>query len=206
MHQSDKTGDRGNGRNPLISPEGAGLDIIAVAAHDDDGDFLLRELVRTRARVRRVWPLPNRLPEEVDVIVCDLVPGLLQVIPWLPGEPKAALVGIMPTVGPPDLLLLRNCTPDAVLHRPFTAQAILTSLALARDHFLYQKRLRTRIEKLDETLRGFRSVEQAKTILMHTRRMDEDAAYRFIRTQAMNRRVSISAVAAAIIDSNEVLG
>jgi AmiR/NasT family two-component response regulator len=41
---------------------------------------------------------------------------------------------------------------------------------------------------------------------MQTRRLDEDEAYRFIRRQAMNRRVSITAVAAAIVDSKDLLG
>ena len=41
---------------------------------------------------------------------------------------------------------------------------------------------------------------------MTTRRLQEDEAYGFIRRQAMDRRVSASAVAAAIVDSFELLG
>ncbi|HWV97272.1 MAG TPA: ANTAR domain-containing protein [Xanthobacteraceae bacterium] len=51
-----------------------------------------------------------------------------------------------------------------------------------------------------------RTVERAKVILMTTRRMAETEAYGFIRRQAMDRRVSTSAVAAAIVDSFELLG
>ncbi len=40
---------------------------------------------------------------------------------------------------------------------------------------------------------------------MSTRSIGEDEAYRFIRRQAMDRRVSISVVAAAIVDSHEIL-
>jgi AmiR/NasT family two-component response regulator len=83
---------------------------------------------------------------------------------------------------------------------------VLTSLALARAQFLYERRLRTRIDKLDETLRAFRCVERAKSILMQTRQIDEDEAYHFMRRQAMKRRISISAVAAAVVDSYDVLG
>jgi AmiR/NasT family two-component response regulator len=102
--------------------------------------------------------------------------------------------------------MLRNCAPDAVLHRPLTTHAVLSSLILARAHFTYNQRLRSRIEKLDETLRSIRSVERAKSILMAKRQMREDEAYQFMRRQAMTRRVPISAVAAAIVDSEEVLG
>lgn len=182
------------------------LDIVVASRRDEGGDLLVRELQRTRARVRHVWPVPDHLPEDTDVIFVDLAPGLANRIAWLPGEPKAALVLTIPAVPPPDLELLRNCAPDAVLHRPFTTHAVLTSLMLARTHFAYQQRLRGRIEKLDETLRAIRSVERAKTILMAKENMREDEAYHFMRRQAMTRRVSLSAVAAAIVDSHEVLG
>jgi AmiR/NasT family two-component response regulator len=182
------------------------LEIVVVVRRDDEGDALARELLRTRSRVRRLWPMPTRLPEDADIIFCELVPELPQCLPWVPGEPLAALVAVTPAIQAPDLKLLRNCAPHAVLHRPFTPSAVVTSLALARAQFLYERRLRTRIDKLDETLRAFRSVERAKTILMQTRKLDEEEAYHFIRRQAMNRRISISAVAAAIVDSHDVLG
>src|SRR5436189_255263 len=68
------------------------------------------------------------------------------------------------------------------------------------------QRLRGRIERLDENLRSMRTVERAKAILMETRRMPENEAYAFIRRQAMDRRVSASSVAGAIVDSFELLG
>lgn len=184
----------------------ASLEIIAALRRDEEGDALARELARSRGRVRRLWPLPPRLPEDADILFCELVPELPHCLPWVPGQPSAALVAVTSAVQTPDLKLLRNCAPHAVLHRPFTTATVLTSLALARAQFLYERRLRSRIDKLDETLRAFRSVERAKTILMQTKKLDEEEAYHFMRRQAMNRRVSISAVAAAIVDSHDVLG
>jgi AmiR/NasT family two-component response regulator len=184
----------------------SGLEIVVAVGPDEEGETLVRELQRTRGRVRHLWPLPSRLPEDADVIVSELVPELPHRLPWVPGQPTAALLAMMAALQAPDLRLLRNCAPHAVLHRPFTANTVLTGLAVARAQFLYERRLRSRIDKLDETLRAFRSVERAKTILMQTRRLDEDEAYRFIRRQAMNRRVSITAVAAAIVDSKDLLG
>ena len=184
----------------------ASLEIIAALRRDEEGDALARELARSRGRVRRLWPLPPRLPEDADILFCELVPELPHCLPWVPGQPSAALVAVTSAVQTPDLKLLRNCAPHAVLHRPFTTATVLTSLALARAQFLYERRLRSRIDKLDETLRAFRSVERAKTILMQTKKLDEEEAYHFMRRQAMNCRVSISAVAAAIVDSHDVLG
>jgi AmiR/NasT family two-component response regulator len=189
-----------------LPTEIASLEIVAAIRRDDENEVLIRELLRTRSTIRRLWPLPPRLPEDADVIFCELQSDLPQALPWVPGQPTAALVAILPPAQAPDLTLLRNCAPHAVLHHPFSANTVLASLMLARSQFLYERRLRTRIDKLDETLRAFRSVERAKAILMQTRKLGEDEAYHFIRRQAMNRRVSINAVASAIIDSQEVLG
>lgn len=204
MIGSGRTDDVANDGHPG-SRDISALEIVAAVQHDE-GDALVRELQRSRSRVRRIWPLPARLPDDVDVIFCELVPELPLCLPWVPGQPAAALVAIMAAVQAPDLKLLRNCAPHAVLHRPFTGHMVLTSLALARAQFLYERRLRTRIDKLDDTLRAFRSVERAKSILMQTRQIDEDEAYHFMRRQAMKRRISISAVAVAIVDSYDVLG
>lgn len=189
-----------------LPAEASGLDVVVATARDAPGEALIRELQRTRARVRHVWP-PDPLPGDTDVLFCDLVPGLPARLPWLPGEPKAALVALMPLAeAAPDLELLRKAAPEAVLHRPFSAPAILAALVLARSRFGYERRLRGRIERLDLTLRSMHSVERAKAILMGARKMQEEDAYRFMRSQAMERRVSIGAVAAAIVDAHELIG
>lgn len=162
------------------------LDIIVAVPPDQHGDLLARELSRTRSSVRRIWPLPERLPAAADVMFCELAPELPQCLPWVPGKPLAALVVVVNAMGSPQLKVLRDCAPHAALPRPFTSATVLTSLAVGRAQFLYEQRLRARIDKLDETLRSFRSVERAKGILMDKRRLDEEQAYHFIRRQAMS--------------------
>ncbi len=182
----------------------AALDIVVAVVRDESGQVLLRELQRTRARVRHLWPLGEPLPEDCDVVFCEAAPEVARLVPWPPGQPTAALVMVVsPTA---DLDVLRRATPDAVLHRPFSPQAVLTGLMVAHANFTYASRLRQRIQKLDETSRTIRSVERAKTMLMQARKMREEEAYRFIRNQAMTRRISIGAFATAIVESGDALG
>lgn len=181
------------------------LDIAVVTTNQEMSELLTRELHRVHANVRHVWPMPDLLPENVDVIYCDLVPDLSRRIPWVPGNPKAALI-LLVKPGPVNLDLVRNLAPDAILHTPFAASEVFTSVLLAQTHFKYAQRLSSRIEKLDETLRSVRVVERAKLILMTKRKMDEEDAYRHLRQEAMSRRSTISAVAAAIVDSHELIG
>ena len=194
-----------SGRKTLVQ-ELVDLSAVVVAPVDDQIGMLLRELQRFRMRVRQVWPMPESVPADADVVYCEYSPDLARRLPWIPGDARSALVVILPVTEAIHADALCNATPNATLPRPFTPNAVLSSLVLARSQFGYERRLRSKIEKLDDNLRSMRTVERAKAILMATRQMPETEAYGFIRRQAMDRRVSASAVAAAIVDSFELLG
>jgi AmiR/NasT family two-component response regulator len=194
-----------SGRKTMVQ-ELADLSAVVVAPVDDQIGMLLRELQRFRMRVRQVWPMPESVPADADVVYCEYSLDLARRLPWIPGDARSALVVILPVTEAIHADALCNATPNATLPRPFTPNAVLSSLVLARSQFGYERRLRSKIEKLDDNLRSMRTVERAKAILMATRQMPETEAYGFIRRQAMDRRVSASAVAAAIVDSFELLG
>lgn len=194
-----------SGRKTLVQ-ELVDLSAVVVAPVDDQIGMLLRELQRFRMRVRQVWPMPESVPADADVVYCEYSPDLARRLPWIPGDARSALVVILPVTEAIHADALCNATPNATLPRPFTLNAVLSSLVLARSQFGYERRLRSKIEKLDDNLRSMRTVERAKAILMATRQMPETEAYGFIRRQAMDRRVSASAVAAAIVNSFELLG
>jgi AmiR/NasT family two-component response regulator len=195
-----------SGGGKSLPDEIVNIDIVVATERDSSSDALLRDLQRTRNHVKYIWPVPEMLPADTDVIFCDLLPNLPLRLPWLPGEPKAALVVLVAPGVAIDLDLLRKTAPEAVLHRPFTTSAVLSSLVLARSRFTYERRLRGRLEKMDATLRTMRSVERAKIILMNARKLNEDEAYGVLRRQAMQRRVSVGAIAAAIVDADDLMG
>lgn len=184
----------------------AGLDVAAVVRRDQHGEQLLRELQRARAVVQHLWPMPEQVPVDHDVVFCEACPDLPKRLPWLPGAPGAALVLVQPAGRPLDLEVLQNCAPHAVLHLPAASDVVLSALVVARSHFLYERRLRGRIEKLDDNLRTMRCVERAKAILIETKQLSEQDAYHFMRRTAMERRISIGTLAAMIVDSHELLG
>lgn len=218
LSRSDYGHDRWIGKQPApsradISDEksakqpgrSAELNIVVIVDRDDNGEFLIRELQRQRASVRHVWPLPAQIPLQYDAIFCALSPDLPQRIPWVPGEPSSALILVDDGKGSLDLKLIRNCAAHGLLHYPATSRMVQSVLMLAREQFHYERRLRGRIEKLDENLRTMRLVERAKALLIRLKNLSEEEAYNFLRKQAMEKRVTIGAVAAAVIDSHELL-
>ena len=182
-----------------------GLKVTIITPRDEAGEFLTRELQRLRVITRNIIPSVDPLPIDADVVYCDYDPGLSRRISWLTEDGNAALVVILPQAAPISAEALAAMTPQAVLARPFTANAIVASLVVARAQSTYEQRLRGKVERLEENLRSTRTIERAKALLMSARGMSDEEAYKHIRSQAMARRTSVSSLAAAIVSSFEIL-
>lgn len=181
------------------------LTIQLYAEQSDDTSFLLRHLQRSRAAVRHIWPMTDRIGEAADIVIADYTPGLGARLNWVPGEATAALVIVLPQAGRFDLREVQAACPDAVLHRPLQEGAINIALAVALDHFNLGKRLRQRITRMDENIRAMRDIEKAKYLIMARDKVGEADAFRQLREMAMKRRTTIASFAAKFIDSVENL-
>lgn len=170
-----------------------------------DAAALIRHLQRGRIAVRHGLPLPEQTGAGADLLVCDYVKGLAMRLPWPPGEPGAALAIVLPNNGAYSLSELQGMCPDAVLHRPLTPHAIDTAIMLALDHFAFIRRLRARIDRVEENVRAIRNIEKAKQVLMSVHNIDEEKAFQMLRELAMKKRVTIASLAGRLIDSGELL-
>lgn len=195
----------GHRRPDRRSGEAAAFPIIVSVEPDDEGQFLIRELRRLRGEVTLAWPLPDRFPADAGVIIAAYEDRLVDRLPWLPGEATAGLVVVLPQHDGYRLESVLSCSPDGLLYRPFRSDQIRTVTVLAREQHLYIQRLRSRITRLEDTMRAARDIERAKSILMALRKVDEEEAYAILRRQAMRKRVSIAAVAISVIDSSDML-
>ena len=179
--------------------------ILLVSAPSGETQILFRHLQRTRAAVRHLWPAPERIGENADIVLCDYGPGLSQQLAWMPGEPESALIVVLPQNGHYSLEELQSACPDAVLYNPYQLHAVDTALMQALDHFGYGKRQRTRITRMEENVRAIRIIEKAKQAIMANNAVTEADAFQILRNMAMRKRESIAALAAKIVDSVEVL-
>lgn len=180
------------------------LRIAVITQRNDRGVQLIQELQKTRAEVQHIWPSPEYIPSDYDIVYSDLMENLPSRIESLPGLPQYSLIIIISKEHNIDLKLLENCAPHGTLHLPVTEQAVLSSLVVARSHFLYENRLRKRIQQLDDNLISVRNIERAKILLMERMNLNESEAYQHMRRQAMERRVTIGSIASAIVDAQEL--
>lgn len=159
----------------------------------------LRELQRTRAELRTLWPVPSRISGGMDILICDYGPGLADMLPWQPGEAEAALLLVLPQNGRFDESEVVGLAPNAVLQRPVQPDLMRIGVINAWSQFRYERRLRDRIGRLDENLRAIRDVERAKMLIMTEQGVSEDAAYKMLRDMAMQRQVTIASLATAVV-------
>lgn len=181
------------------------LHAVVVHPRDNNGETLIRQLQRVGCRVDNVWPPVGPIAANVDVVLCLVKPETRQLASSVVDEPNAAMVAVVEQDDPGILQLLADFTPQAVIHAPFNGPALLTNILVARNNSRYQRRLQSKISKLEETLRSVRKVERAKSILMALRKIDEAEAYAYLRDQAMKKRLPIGAIASVVVDSNEML-
>ena len=62
------------------------------------------------------------------------------------------------------------------------------------------------IARVEQRRAGLRKINKAKSILMNSRGLSEEDAYKIIRDQAMSKRVTAEQIADAVINANEILG
>jgi AmiR/NasT family two-component response regulator len=181
------------------------LTISFVHPRDRDGELLIRQFQRWGGTVEHAWPSPPRLERSADIVVALISRDTQELCRSLAEPPLSVLVGVLDGGDGGSLRLLVEASPHAVLAKPFNPTIVLTSLIVARQNHLYQKRLRSKVAKLEDTLRSARKIERAKAVLMQTRHLDESEAYAYLREQAMKKRMPIGAIAGVVVESDEVL-
>lgn len=179
------------------------LSITLVSELDEQGMLLYRALQRTRARVTQRWPMPERIGENCDILVCEFQADLSRRYAWMPGEANAAVIALLPQSGRYEMARLQAAVPDAILHRPYLPHTIMAALSVGWDHFSFSRRQRVRIARLDENIRALRDIERAKHLIMEDKKINEYNAFNVLRSMAMEHRMTIAALAASLVDSRE---
>lgn len=86
-----------------------------------------------------------------------------------------------------------------------TPERVRPVLEVAIARFNEFEALRRELETARSTLEDRKVIERAKGILMKSRRLDEDEAFRLLRKLAMDRKMRLAAVARELVAAAEVL-
>jgi two-component system, response regulator PdtaR len=180
--------------------------VLVVHPNDEDGTVLVEHLRRLGCEVRAIWPLPIALPGNFDTLFIQLDEQPL------PESLSAAIEGRSPAIiaivtyeSPTSLKAIVDINAHGVISKPLRALGILTQFALARHRCSYERRLSSKVQKLEETLKGRRVVDKAIKLLVNLQKIDEETAYKFLRDQATANRVTLISIAENIIAAQETM-
>jgi AmiR/NasT family two-component response regulator len=179
--------------------------ILVIHPRDDDGAALVDHLKRLGCDVKAVWPAPAAIPADTDAVFVQVGETSIEDLATLLETANTAVIAIVTYESPTSLKAVIDLNAHGVLTKPLRQLGVLTQFALARYRFSYEARLANKVKKLEETMKGRRTIEKAVKILTAMNGLEEEAAYKQIRDQATAKRVAVVSVAESIIAANEAM-
>lgn len=183
------------------------LNILVFHPDDADGRELLGQLERIGCRVKAHWPPHDRIDEEApDLVFLALRQEVIDTeLAWLKRPAHPPVIAVLTYENPTIIDAMLKMNVSGVIASPVKSSGLLSSVVLAR-HLHTQELERARyVAKLEHRLLSQRKLDRAKAILMQTRGLSEEDAYKLMREQAMAKRVTTEDIADAVINASEIL-
>lgn len=197
---------RGKRSTPDLLKRLRNLRVVVLHPKDADGEMLTRQLQRIGCQTLIFWPPLDELPETVDAVFCAIRPELAaRGFAWARGDGLPAVVAVIDYENPTIVDAVLDIGAQAVLTTPLRSSGVLSSLVLALTLSDELNDARKRVARLERKLLSANQVNAAKLILMRTRNVSDEEAYRLIREQAMSKRVGTEEIAKAIIHADAIL-
>jgi AmiR/NasT family two-component response regulator len=180
--------------------------VLVFHPKDVDGELLVQQLKRIGCEVITMWPPLAELPDTVDVVFCAVRPDHAAVhCPWMDGKPPVPVIAVVNYENPTVVDAALRLGAGAVLISPLRSAGILSSLAMAKHQHAELRDSRRRVARLEQKLQSANQISTAKAILVRTRNVSDEEAYRIIRQQAMSKRTATEDIARAIIHADGIL-
>ena len=168
-------------RETLVSQ---GYEVVGEAGRGDEAVELVREL-------------------QPDLVILDVkMPGLdgLSAARLIAAERLAAIL-VLTAFSQRELVTeARDAGALAYLVKPFQEKDLIPAIEVALARHAELVALERSVDDLQERLAARKLTDRAKGRLMDEHGLDEQTAWRFIQTSAMNGRTSIAAVAQRVLD------
>lgn len=192
---------------PRLLRELRSLRVTVFHPDDQDGQELLGQLQRIGCQVKAFWPPQEKLSEEIDLVIFAMRPEVLSMdLPWLRREGSPPVIPVVNYENPVIIEAVLQLNAYGVIASPVKSFGLLTSIVVAVNQAEKARTQGKYIARLEQRLAALRTLNKAKAILMNTRGLSEDEAYKVIRDQAMSKRVTAEEIADAVIKANEILG
>ena len=195
MHRPANSSDPRGLRVTVFHPKGAQL------------DSLMAQLARIACVAHAFWPPTIAPPQGTELVMFSVCGDASDMeLSWARQTSAPPVIALVAQESQASLRLMQRLGANAVLPLPLQGEGLLSAIALARALHEQQRELQRRLQKLEQKLDSLNVLNDAKSILIRTRHVNEEQAYTLIRERAMATRTSTDQVARSIVDANQVLG
>jgi AmiR/NasT family two-component response regulator len=161
----------------------AGYEVVAQVGNGEQAVALSRELK------------PDLVIMDIKMPVLDGISAAEQI-----GKERIAPVVMLTAFSQKELVeRARDAGVMAYIVKPFTASDLAPAIEIARSRWLELHALEAEIADLGERLETRKAVDHAKGVLMAELKISESEAFRWIQKTAMDRRLGMREVAAAVV-------
>ncbi|CAH1043655.1 ANTAR domain-containing response regulator [Halomonas sp. TD01] len=170
------------------------LQVLVMYPEGEVNDSLLLQLIRIGCNVRHLWPPPEKISFEVDVVfsaisqdrfyskIKNLSKGFSN---------EATFITVIEYESPTVISQMLEIGAHGVISLPINSNTILPSLVLARNNSETIKKYNRSINKLEEKLALINVVNKAKILLMQKFNIEEEEAHRHLTKKSMEERKSL---------------
>lgn len=170
---------------------------------DDSIERLKRQLERLGVTVLVQWKPLDLAETPADIVLVDADQGWDDLLPWNGDDAPVPVVALLGSEAPGRIAWALAKGAGAIMAKPVVAASVYPALVLATHAHHERTAVRARIAGLEERLRLRPIVHDAMRSIMAAQGGDEDGAYRILCRLAMQRRLTVEHVAAAIVAGHE---
>ncbi len=171
---------------------------------DNNRVTLVRQLETLGLKVDVLWPADDVSANGYDVIFFDADQGYDGLFDWPPGQPPIPLIAIMGSEAPGRIEWTLSRAPSAYLVKPIGSTGVFSTLAIAFHTFGTTKELKDAIAELTRRAKARSIVFKAILSVMAHFGIGDDEAYRLLRAESMNQRISIEKLSELIASNSEI--
>jgi len=153
------------------------------------------------------WPPLEQLPDDTKLVFMAIRPEILSTdLPWLGQEDTPPIIPVVTYEKPVIVEAVLRLNAFGVIASPVKSAGMLTAMVVAVSQAEIFRERERYITRLEQRLSGQRKIAKAKVILMQSKNISEEDAYKLIRTRAMSKRLTTEEIADALIKANDILG
>lgn len=207
-----KRGDNGrancqtNGSEGQVLRSVRSLRVCVFHPNNPDRDDLARQLQRIGCQAQAFWPPPSVPPPETNLVFVAVYPDLAQQnFGWARDKNAPPVIAVVNYESPTTIGQVIRLGARGVVTVPVRSFGLLSSIVLALETVSEVNKLSHRVVRLEEKLKGARTVIAAQDILCALRGFGRDEAYKLMRDQAMGKRTTVEEIASAIVRADEII-